>query len=338
MHFQSESVADEPLGAYDVLVEAEASVISAGTELAGYTALDRNVYTPGSFYAYPFRPGYGMIGKLLEVGGAVTQAKAGDRVLCMAKHASLQRYSVAPNQQPWHNVYPIGDALDGTVAAMIRMALVAYTAPQNATVHAGDTVVVIGLGVIGNIAAQLFQIGGARVIGIDTLPQRCEYARRVGIETVLTLAPDDQVAAIRDLTGGRGAEVVVDAVGQSRIIETAVFACANYGQVILLGSPRASVTMDVTPMLSHIHLHYITVRGALEWQNPPRSPAGNHTTIEGNIGRLKAWIEAGRLDVETLISDIIAPNQLPEMFAALAQSPQDHMGVIVDWRQLDQNS
>jgi 2-desacetyl-2-hydroxyethyl bacteriochlorophyllide A dehydrogenase len=332
MNYEGETIETDNIGAFDVLIEAETSVISAGTELANYTGLDSGVHQLGNYNSYPYRPGYGVVGRLVKVGRNITHVREGDRILCMGKHASLQICDFGAASQPYNNAYLIGENIAATTAVMLRMALVAYTAPQSAHIEAGNTVVVFGLGVVGNLAAQLFQLSGARVIGIDTLTQRCDYARRSGIETVLHLQPQEQLSAIRDLTGGKGATIAVDAVGHSKSIENAVFACADYGQVVLLGSPRAAVTMNVTPMLSHIHLHYLTMRGALEWQNPAYTPAGSHHTINGNVQRLLQFVAAGKLNLDSLISHKIDSTQLPDTFAALAKSPQDYMGVVVNWQ------
>lgn len=90
----------------------------------------------------------------------------------------------------------------------------AWQAVVNADVAAGGTVVVVGLGPIGQMAARIARHRGAgRVVGVDRVPERLAMAQRHGVETIDAAAVDDVVAAVRDLTQGRGADGVVEAVG-----------------------------------------------------------------------------------------------------------------------------
>ncbi|MBX9245742.1 glutathione-dependent formaldehyde dehydrogenase [Actinotalea ferrariae] len=109
----------------------------------------------------------------------------------------------------------------------------AWQAVEYADVPAGGTVVVLGLGPIGQMAARIAAYRGAgRVIAVDLVPERLEMARRHGIEVLDLRDHDDLPAAIRDLTDGRGPESVVDAVGMEAH-----------------GSPVAEATHKVAAML-----------------------------------------------------------------------------------------
>lgn len=88
----------------------------------------------------------------------------------------------------------------------------AWQGVRYADVHAGDTLVVLGLGPIGDMACRVAQLEDTRVIGVDLVPDRLERARRRGIEVIDT-SSDDVVDRVMELTGGRGADAVIDAVG-----------------------------------------------------------------------------------------------------------------------------
>ncbi len=88
----------------------------------------------------------------------------------------------------------------------------AWQAVRYADVHEGDTLAVVGLGPIGDMAARLALHHGVRVIGVDLVPERLERARERGVET-LHVEDDDVVEQVLALTSGRGADGVVDAVG-----------------------------------------------------------------------------------------------------------------------------
>ncbi|GAB3700753.1 zinc-dependent alcohol dehydrogenase [Mariniluteicoccus flavus] len=108
----------------------------------------------------------------------------------------------------------------------------AWQAVAYAEVGAGDTVAVVGLGPVGQLAARCAKLQGVeRVIGLDLVPERLAAARAHGIETIDVSEVKDPVAAVRDLTGGRGADGVIDAVGMeahgSPIAETLVKAVSS---------------------------------------------------------------------------------------------------------------
>ncbi|MBJ7329143.1 MAG: glutathione-dependent formaldehyde dehydrogenase [Solirubrobacteraceae bacterium] len=88
----------------------------------------------------------------------------------------------------------------------------AWQGVRYADVHAGDTLAVIGLGPIGDMACRVAQLEDTRVIGIDLVPERLERAKRRGVETI-DASSEDVVERLLELTGGRGADAVIDAVG-----------------------------------------------------------------------------------------------------------------------------
>ena len=89
----------------------------------------------------------------------------------------------------------------------------AWQAVEYAEIPDGGSVVVLGLGPIGDMAARIAHHRGHRVIGVDLVPERLARTRNRGIEVVDLEGPDDIVAEIREMTGGRGPDSVIDAVG-----------------------------------------------------------------------------------------------------------------------------
>lgn len=107
----------------------------------------------------------------------------------------------------------------------------AWQAVEYADVPAGGSVLVVGLGPIGQMSARIARHrGAARVIGVDLVPERMEMARRHGIEVVD--AREDVLAAVRDLTEGRGADSAIDAVGMEA-----------HGSPVAAGAQRAAVVL-----------------------------------------------------------------------------------------------
>src|SRR5215203_4127858 len=121
VELQCRELDEVALGPDELLIETEATFISAGTELANYTGREPKVFVPNQWCTYPWRSGYANVGKVLAVGEEVTRAKVGERVFTYARHGSV----VVFNQQ--RLVIPVPEGMDATVVAASRMAGVAMT-------------------------------------------------------------------------------------------------------------------------------------------------------------------------------------------------------------------
>ena len=115
----------------------------------------------------------------------------------------------------------------------------------------GETVVVLGLGLIGQFAAQLARVAGARpVIGVDLFPNRVEIAQAGGI-CALNPNESDVAQTVNAVTAGRMAEVVIEATGNPAVIPQALELAGDGGRVVLLGSPRGTVEIDPYSAVHH---------------------------------------------------------------------------------------
>jgi threonine dehydrogenase-like Zn-dependent dehydrogenase len=231
-----------------------------------------------------------------------------------------------------NGIFPIPDDVEAVSAAVARMVLIGFTGPQMSGAEPGQTVAVFGLGLVGCLSAQLYQLAGARVIGLDTSPGRCAAAREAGLQTVLDVAPDKQVEAIVELTSGAGADIAVDSVGHTAVIQNALQAVAQYGQVVLLGSPRVPIEGNITDVLNRIHMQSLTVRGALEWQLPRHPTRGARHSVEGNLLLALSLIRSEKLKVRGLVSHVVKPGDLGDAYRGMLTEKDTYRGVVVDWR------
>ncbi len=323
----TEEVSAGDLGPLEVLVRSETSIISAGTELARLHGRDTEPMT------WPYRPGYGVIGRVEAVGAGVGDFKAGDRVFFAGKHASLQRFQHGQDHQ-WGRLYPAPDSLDAVVAAFGCMAEIALTAPAITELTPGDTVAVFGLGLVGNLAAQMYRIAGARVIGLDPIEARCALARKVGIDEAVGVPPAEQAAAVRKLTGGRGADVTVDAAGHAAVIRTAVTATRKYGQVVLLGTPREAVQGNLAEVFVDIHRDGLVVRGAHMWRWEAAEGKTLKRTVPWAFATVFQYLASGQLKVRELASHVIPPSGAPDAYRGLVEERDKYVAAIIDWRKL----
>lgn len=317
----------------DILVSSRFSVISAGTELAGFSALSPGVYIKGSWNAYPWRSGYGLIGDLIKAGSNLNHLQVGDRVFCFGNHAQHQVWPLDKvEENPIFSAFPVNNELDDQTLAASRMGLVAITAPQISGIDLGDTVAVFGLGMVGNIACQYYQLLGARVIAFDTVQMRCQKAREVGIREVFDVSPGKQVETIKELTDGMGADICVDAVGSSAVVQNCANSTKTNGKIILLGTPRAEVPGNLTDLLRPVHLKCLHIMGAFEWRVPAYSQVGVEHSIESNLAMIWDLIGKGDLKVKELISHVIKPEEMQKAYMGLLSDKENYLGVLVDWK------
>ncbi len=324
---------NDSLGPDEFLVDTECTFISAGTELANYTGKESQVFQPGSWCAYPWRSGYAHVGKVTAVGDNVTRVKEGQRVFTCGPHAS----AIKASQRRLAIAVP--DGMDPAVAAASRMAGVATTAVVVADLGLHPQVVVFGLGMVGNLAAQAFRILGGRVIGVDLMPERRALAERCGIPVTVGGTPDEVRQAIAEATNGAMADIAVEATGLSPVVLQALGVTANLGQCILLGSPRAPVDGNLTAAFSDIHLRNLTLRGALEWilpEYPPVATFGGRTlpllSHYDKQAMIFDWIQRGEMQVAPLISHRLPAWQVKKGYDGLLQHPATYTGVVLEWK------
>jgi 2-desacetyl-2-hydroxyethyl bacteriochlorophyllide A dehydrogenase len=323
---QSEEVDEQALGPRELLIETEWTFISTGTELANYTGREPKVFQPGAWCAYPWRSGYANCGIVRAVGADVTRVRHGERVFTYGRHASAFKYD--ENRL----VVPVPADLDPALAAASRMAGVAATALIVSEIRGNPWGAVFGLGLVGNLAAQMLRIRGCRVIGVDPVAERRDLAQRCGIEITVGGTPAEAQAAIAELTGDRLAEITVDAVGDSRVVMQALAATANFGQLIILGSPRVAVEGNLTELLSDVHLRCITLRGALEWCIPMYPDVGGRESHFGKQAMIFDWLGRDLLQLEPLISHRLPPERIKEGYDGLLGAPHQYTGVLLEWR------
>jgi 2-desacetyl-2-hydroxyethyl bacteriochlorophyllide A dehydrogenase len=326
VELQSRELDERRLGPEELLIETEATFISAGTELANYTGREPKVFLPNQWCSYPYRSGYANVGKVLAVGADVIRAKVGQRVFSYGRHGSVVLY----NQQ--RLLIPVPDEMEPALAAATRMAGVALTSIVVSEIRDSPWVAVYGLGMVGNLAAQAFTLRGCRVIGIDPVASRRSLAQACGIPYTVGGNAEETTAAIMDITGGKGTDISVDAVGHSAVVMQALGATARFGQLILLGSPRVPVQGDLTALLSDVHLRMITLRGALEWSLPIYPDTGSRTSQYSKQESIFEWVKAGKLHVAPLISHRLPPEKIKQAYEGLLHQPEEYTGVALLWK------
>lgn len=181
--------------------------------------------------------------------GACEHCRVGDEHLCPAIRAEYGFVSDGGYAEyvtvPARNAVALPDAVSDVDAAPIGCGVTtAVHAAKLARLAAGDWVVVYGVGGVGFGLVQLARASGARVIAVGRTPAKLARARELGAEHVVDATDPGTVAArIRDLTGGRGADVVFECVGSAESMPIASAALGRRGRLVFIGYSAASFTV-----------------------------------------------------------------------------------------------
>ncbi|MBI3964112.1 MAG: zinc-binding alcohol dehydrogenase [Chloroflexi bacterium] len=215
----------------EVLVRAVVSALSQGTELLVYrgqvpSTLELDLPTLRGSFGFPIKYGYASVGRVVQTGDEVRDLQAGDLVFVHHPH---QTEYVVPAGMPVR----LPPELDPEVGVFTANVETAVNVLLDANPRLGERVVVFGQGVVGLLLTQLARRAGAGlVVAVDPLDARRTLSRQVGAD--VALAPgDDLVEAIRELTDGVGADLVLEASGSSAALQSAIDCVAFQGTVVV---------------------------------------------------------------------------------------------------------
>ncbi|MBE7549814.1 MAG: alcohol dehydrogenase catalytic domain-containing protein [Anaerolineales bacterium] len=232
-----------------VILENEGCGV-CGTDLHILSVPPAVAATPGAIL------GHEVIGQVVETGPAVTTTNVGDRVAVAANlTCGLCRYCKAGKSLHCENWTTLGIHKDGgfarymaaperalhQVSKTLPFAEAVWIEPLScvvnctdlATIQPGQTAVVIGAGPIGILHGMMYKAAGARIIISDLAPYRLEVAKQAGMDVVVNIKTDSLAEVVKAETGGWGAELVVDAVGNQ--FGTALELAAKQGKIALFG-------------------------------------------------------------------------------------------------------
>ncbi len=309
-------------GPGQVLLRTLISLISPGTELA---LLDGG-HAPGSFWAsygcYPVHPGFGQVAEVVAAGPGVTDLRPGSRVLASGGHRSASLVHAARLHLLPADVYP-EEAVFHTIGAGVINAL------RLGQLSLGESVVVVGLGALGQLAVRLARIAGARpVIGVDLSPERLELARIGGATATLPGRSADVPHEVERLTRGRMADVVFEMTGSAEAIPLAMRLCREQGRYVQVGCPRGKTELDLQEM---VLMPGLRVVGALFARQPRQETPDNPWTLRRNTELFLDLIQDGSLETASLITHRYSWRQAPAAYDMLREQGVRALGVLIDW-------
>ncbi|MHB0878634.1 MAG: zinc-dependent alcohol dehydrogenase [Anaerolineae bacterium] len=246
-----------------VVIRTGYSVISRGTELDLYT---NQMHGRGERAQwYPMLPGYMPCGPVIEAGSAVTHLRVGDRAIgsnlfedfderyCCAWGGHCEYTVVSRHSHPALGAaravkVPAGLADKYAPLAMLG-GVALHGVERQVQPRPGETVLVVGQGVIGNIAAQLCRLAGARVIVADLYEKRLEVAALCGSREGIAGHQESLAAGLRRLLGSDLPDAIIEATGEPRLLEQVLALARNGGRVHAQGMYLEAVNVFIPETL-----------------------------------------------------------------------------------------
>jgi L-iditol 2-dehydrogenase len=272
----------------------------------------------------PYTPGHEWTGEVVAVGDAVRGFVAGDRVVpswrvvCGECHycvrgrhnycenlargrvrGGFSQYGVAPARALLH----IPDTVSYEEASFCEPLACCINGSLDSGIGYGDDVVVIGAGPIGLTHLQLAKHSGARATVSDLLPERLAVAEELGADHILLASAQDPVDEVKRLTEGRGADVVIVAVGAPAALRQALELAGLCSTVNFFAGTYPPTTLDLDPNLIHYKQIHLT---------------GSHDFTPHHFETALRFIEIGTVRVADVISHRLPLARVKDGFDVVA--------------------
>jgi predicted dehydrogenase/threonine dehydrogenase-like Zn-dependent dehydrogenase len=365
IHKGAAIVGDVPaprVGAGEVLVRVHTSCLSVGTEMSGVrssavplwkkalkqpekvvatlklaTSLGFNrtlsLLEEKRDAAHP--TGYSAAGTVINVGVDIHDIAIGDRVACAgaqcAHHAEFIRV-------PRNLCVPIPESLDWEGASTVTLGSIALQGVRRAQPTLGESFVVIGLGILGQLTVQLLKANGCRTIGIDVDNNRILQALSLGMDLGLNPEEGDNIDQVVRLTDGLGADgvIITAATPSDSVVSTAFKLCRKKGRVVLVGDVglhlnRADFYVKEIDFLISSSYGPGRYDHRYEEQGLDYPVAYVRWTENRNMGEYLRLMAEKRIQVDSLITSRFPIINATEAYASLTDSTDRPMMVLLTY-------
>ena len=285
----------------EIKTETIYSGITNGTErnqLIGgnYAPKDEQLPTGGN--------GYQNVGRVIEVGPDVSELQVGDVLYMSAIHAE---YVVMAEDDL---LIKLPDSIDRTEAALFGMSSVAMRTCRNTELKMGERVLIVGAGIIGQVAAQIAAVMGARATLCDINPNRLELAREIGAaDTVLDVSGDDWEKGITDGTF----DAVIDFAGVPGMEDQLISAVRRRGRVIFIaGRGKVTYTFNLG-------------------QGQEIQLKQNSHFDRDDLQNLCRLVDRGLVKIKPLIRDVVPVSEAKRIYDTLRDNPTELLGTVFVW-------
>jgi (R,R)-butanediol dehydrogenase/meso-butanediol dehydrogenase/diacetyl reductase len=302
------------------------------------TDIEEYVYGPQFLDSskMPIITGHEVTGTVVELPGGVTHVKVGDRValntvlncgtcfwcktgetqqceefavIGFDRDGGLAEYTTWPADQ----LILLPESVSSEAAALVEPSSVAHHCIRRGNIQPGETVAVVGAGTVGTLAMQIAKAQGARVFAVDVKQLSLDLAKELGAEVAINAAEEDADAILKDLTEGRGPDVVIDAAGTPQTPANALRYVRRGGRVVLVAIYTSTPEFDFNSIVAQEK----TVIGTIAY---------TRADVQASVD----LIASGKLQTTPLITDTITLDQVIDVgFKRMMAPTKDVFRILV---------
>jgi threonine dehydrogenase-like Zn-dependent dehydrogenase len=268
----------------------------------------------------PLPLGYCNVGKVVEVGNGVTEFSVGDRVASNGNHAE---YVCVPKNL----VAKIPDGVSDDEAAFTVIGSIGLEGIRLVNPQFGETVVVIGLGLIGLVAVQMLKANGCRVIGVDFDQQKVEMAKSFGVESINPSKGTDPIQFVDSYTNSVGADAVLITASAKgdEVIHEACLMSRKRGRVVLVGVVGLNMRRDdfyKKELSFQVSCSYGAGRYDDDYENKGHDYPLPYVrwTEKRNFETILHAISVGSLNVKSLITEEVDLEQFEQIYGDMRKA------------------
>ncbi len=322
------------LAAGEVRIVTLYSGISAGTEMTAFHGSNpflnkrwdtaTRLFQPdATSWTYPMPAmGYEEVGQIVEVGSAVTRVAPGQIVWGTWRHRSEH---IATEDWTASRILP--DDVDPRLGIFSQIGAIALNAILDAGIRLGEYVAVFGQGVPGLMVTQLAKLNGATVIAVDRLQSRLDLARDMGADYVIDASAEDAATRIKEITGGRGADLAIEISGAYPALHSAIRSVAYNSRVVVCGFFQG----DGRGLFLGEEFHHNRVNlicSQISGVNPSLDHRWSRERLDQTIMGL---IASGKVDFGKLITHSYKASEAQAAFEMLRDRPADCLQILLDF-------
>ena len=290
-----------------------------------------------AYFSYPRTPGHEFSAEIVEIDGNDRGLKPGMVVVCnpyfncgecySCKHglvnACMSNQTMGVQREgafseyitmPLERIYD-GKGLEPMVLAIIEPLCISYHGVKRAGVKGGDKVLIVGAGTIGILAAVAAKQKGAEVYIADVSRVKLDYAREFGVDgVVLADGPEAYERAVKEITGGNGFDVTIEAVGLPSTFQNCIDAAAFGGRMVLIGVGKENLDFNFTMI-----------------QKKELNVFGSRNALKPDFLELIDLVKEGKIPLKKIITDVYKFDQAPRAFQELNENAGRMLKVMIDF-------
>ena len=318
----------QEMGDDEICVKSAFTTVSCGTEKANITGEEAVAGASTEHIPFPRSSGYNCSGTVVAKGKNVTTVDIGDRVvLYWSKHKDY-------NIMNENNAIKIeDDNVSFEEAALSFIATFPLAAIRKTRLEIGESCLVMGLGLLGQLAVKLARVAGATpIIAVDPVAERRDTALKNGADYAFDPFEEDFAEKVKAVSGG-GVKVAIEVTGVGAGLDGALDCMARFGRVALLGCTRdKSFEIDY---YRKVHSPGITLVGAHTVARPMVESYPGYFTHRDDIKAVLKLCATGRLSIGDMVAEKHSPIDCQEVYTRLINDKNFPTVVQFDWSRLE---